>query len=595
LKHPGEAYRNKELPRVSPGNRSDYSWSSIIRSEDAKDDPMKEDTLDDHSIATFVVRKEESVEAALMRCLPSFYATVRTTMGGPGTWEMKPLRYTAKNGRIHVLLRWPTEMVHQWHRNDFSNILRRASRTEARWIGDDIPQDVLDAVHLATWPDGPAAIDEILKHLNALEEDGAESPKPSSKQKARTHDLAIDIPRRKGVRDEDARPVAVAETAKRIHGVMRRRYGADKVLDGSEAVLLGTRTMTKVTRVFVRCNEEARVAITVCMEGGANGMSGIDAKSIVTSDLKELRTVFGRWYKGSAVLPQRANAVTPETPAAVPAASATTPPKPVNDEIILMKKTPAKSTILHPSSYKRALGDGLTAQGVTALLMLFLYLTGLGAAANLSSILAGALLMNLMVIPVARRWGPPAVDRIRGRGPTPLLAEFEKDRPMLAQSDTTQHVPGTVMYVPAPTASATPVDAWTTLATLVEDDDALTERLAAARRECERFDAIATENPTRSTTAEMSSTISRTIPSLSEDLTHVQRHGDDEDVRQAADEVVGIIETIAATARKERLAILGATRDRISTTGRFIETRTGGMGLTSLPEDAARPAGNTMQ
>ena len=595
MKHPGEAYRNKDLPRVSPGNRSDYSWSSIIRSEEPNNGKKEDRTIEDHSVATFAIRKRETGEAALMRCLPSFYSEARTAVGGEKTWQMKPLRYTLGNGSIHVLIRWPTEIVHEWRAKSSSGILRKARTSDYRSVSDDIPQDVLDAVHLATWPDGPAAIDEILKHLNALEDDGAESPKPPSEPKTGTHDLAIDIPRKKGVRDESTRHVAVAETAKRIHAVMRRRYGEDKALDGSEAVLLGTRAMTSGTRIFVRCDEEAHVAITACMDGDAKKMSRIDAKSMDTSDLKELRTVFGRWYKGSAVLPPRANAVAPETPAAVPAASANTPPQPVNCEIVLMKNAPAKSTILRPSSYKRALGDGLTAQGMCALLMLFLYLTGLGAAANLSSILAGALLTNLILVPVVRRWGAPAVDRIRGRGQTPLLAEFEKDGSSSNGLVEAQRVPMSVKYVPAATASAAPIDAWTTLVTLVEDDDALTERLAAARRECERFDAIATENPTRSTTAEMSSTISRTIPSLSEDLTHVRRHGDDEDVLQAAEEVVGIIETIAATARKERLAILGATRDRISTTGRCIESRTGGMGLTSLPEDAARPAGNTIQ
>lgn len=530
----------KDSPFTSPSDKRtalEEAKKKALRSERAY--------AQDRHVLRFTMRKAEGVEDTLMRCLPSFWSTLRARFDGGTADAFRPLSYRRDGQTVVVLASGPDPVMGRLRNESFVDVARQAYDDEMRGFEDVIPQAVLNAVHQATWPDGPAAIDAILAELEKMSQDTGSARKVKSTavttislqkgvasgEKHEKRRIVLVVPRDGTLKGNRQRFSATRAAAK----VIREGLTSGTVHAGIE--LLGVRDSDDGVHVAVSCGEADARTIRQSGTHGLKVLALKDPTAVDANELSSLRNVF------EGVLASGADAV--------PA---------------------VRSTFLRPSSYGRALVHGMTIHGFSVLIMIGLWLVGMVSIGSSTTFLAGMGVMNMGIIPVFRRWALPAAELTR------TLA-----------SDAASRLGSSASAV-LPTAKTTQDerrrraldDAWAELTTLVGRHAAA---VAEARTACERFAALASTHGVTQHAAETAATIERMVPQLAEDLGHIAVHADRAERDAAVLRVVDALKSITVTADTARNSLLQGPRDRLATTISFIEAKSASTPLAAITDD----------
>lgn len=129
------------------------------------DDPY----LASRHLLVFKRREREGDHAMLMRCSTAAWRSLTTILGNEISVKIEPLGYAIRPNGLAILISGCGNSLREWHAQEASDMLRPARQSYVDSIAQDLPQDVLEAIHLAIFPEGPAAIAAILEALDKLD------------------------------------------------------------------------------------------------------------------------------------------------------------------------------------------------------------------------------------------------------------------------------------------------------------------------------------------------------------------------------------------------------------------------------------------
>lgn len=576
------------------------------------------DLLDDTAILMFRMLKGEDASAAQLRCLPAYWTRIRETLGGTRAHEIRPVGHRVDGCWLLVIARFPEETLRTVIDDEISDVTRRATRKDARDIEEPIDQEVLGAIHLATWPEGPAAIEAIIKALDEMDGDrtpaGPTAKKaivPSSRRHPQTHHMVVML-ERGGKTDETRRRRAVEAAA----NIVAKEMSRARISLG--VVLSGTSVRDGTVMVCLECSPEVREAIRGCEAPHVRIVSLKDPTCVDETELEDLRIAFQKSFMGT----MRSIRLVAETksgnskshkeiePSATPVAktpSRRTPtptPTSVNaaEKSVQVAQTASTEIVrssvmhdfMHPESFGATIWQGTLSHGFLSGMVYACYMIGLASSATMESIIVASMIMNMLMLPIVRRWGAPAFSAIGMTGRTaraalPRAANDAAPRPGPAIS-----APATpVAALQAPKADTGDGDAadeaWETILDAVGGEGPA-KRVHDSREACARLVAMTVDHGCDAHTAAIVNTIRTTLPRLAEDLTHMLRHGDEPERTETIGRIVDATAHLARSADAGRKAMLKTVQDRITTTITYIETRTGSDDLSPLDDDTRNAA-----
>lgn len=575
------------------------------------------DFVDDHCVLDFRMRKGEDARTTLVRCLPAYWSDIRTELGGPRAHEIKPIGYTTENGRLLVACRCPQETLRRILTTQISDVTRRMRRMETWNLDETIAADVLDAVHLATWPEGPAAIESIIKALDEMEAGKTPSP-PHPHLDARTG-KPVEEP---SSHPKDDRRVVVFVSGLKGTDRERRMRGVQIAAD------LTARRMSKAgisLGVVLSGTSLRQDAVLVCLECSANVqrcMIGYDADDIRVMglkdptcadsvDIEELKTAFQKRFMdirrsirsqnergnlmntAGSIRSARTNAATGMPTGPQERAPMRTEPVGSVANAVPQPSVPSRTqTMIHgflnPESFRTALWQGMMSHGGLSAIAYLFCLLDFAAVDTVESIIMASLLMNMIIVPLVRRWTLPASTRIGF--PLSRLGPSLLTGGRTGASEPTKAVTGAMKPKPALTAPAVvqvDVDddetgsAWETILSATRDNGQRI-RVRDARTACDRLIAMAKDHEPDAQTATVIDTIGTTLPRLADDLVRILRHSDEPERTGTIESVVGVTEHLARSADAGRRSMLKVVHDRITTTITYIESKTGSECLSAL-------------
>lgn len=481
--------------------------------------------LEGRYVLRLLRRKDEVALDALTNGAPTFWSSVRCVMGSEDAYRFKPLSWGSRGDLVLVVVGADDAYARQWMGRDRTQSLRRAEHGDLRDLGTAIPDDVAAAIHLAIFPDGPRAVQEILDHLHSLDGE-REGVNPHT-------GIAKSTPKRKTL---GSRPRHVAIPTTHDASPNKRRFAA--------AVELA-RIVSDVTTDSDR--RHLRI-VGVTLAGTQTVVSLSDSPVALSGPLR------------SRLHPYVVDA-----------------PSDIDDEIAgslhhrfeqvlddLRPKTVAirKGTILRPATYRQAVWSGLNIHGVTVILLGLALLLGPWTLASVLSAGMVALAINLGLLPPLLRWGPQAIAGMRDT--IPKIGPSTRALPP-QRSETRSLAP--------------PEGHWSTLLRLAPQER---ERIEEARGRCERFVTFAEGRMLDHDATDAVNSVRIHLPEMIANAAALANEARPRERTDVIARTLSVMDAVASAADDARDGLLADVRDRFSTTAGFLEART--RTNLSLPE-----------
>jgi hypothetical protein len=475
--------------------------------------------LDGRIVLRLQCRDGRSALETLLETAPVFWDDLRSSIGSERAHRFKPQSWGTRGYFVLVVIAVDEDLLRTWLPHDRTQLVRRLERGDARDLNEQIPSDVADAIHLATFPDGPRAVQELLDHLEKLDDDGDK----------------VDPVTGMTVRDVDARVPALGGRARHLAMPLaahpspnRKRFAA--------AVALA-----EVVHGSMSASDRAQVRITGVTLTGTNAIVSIAPTEVMLS--RPLREALSRH---ATIEPARIDVDMAQS---------------LHDRFDMALRQQdignsalSKASTLRPATYRAAVRSGLGIHGVTVILLGLVWFFGPWALGTILPVAGLAAIINLGLLPPLLRWGPTALEGARDAVPRIGSAAM-----------------GLVPAGMIPTRRPDPIDPWALLERLAPRE---TDRIEAARAKCDRLLAFADGRMPSQETIDAINSVQIHLPEMVGNAVALAAEARPDERAAVVARALAVMDGVAAAADDARDGLLADARDRFSTTAGFLEART---------------------
>lgn len=462
---------------------------------------------------------DQTAEEALLEQAPLFWNGLRSSIGAEKAHRFVPQTWGMRGYFILLVIAVDEDLLKAWLPHDGMKLVRRLERGDARDLKEKIPPEVADAIHLATFPDGPKAVQEILDHLEALSDPNttidpntgkvvprSEARMPMLGSRARHIELPSDV--RAG--SEKRRHAAVVALSEVVHGSM-------SVSDRRHLQIMGVTLIADKAVVSLAPTEVALSApLRQALGGFTIGEPIVVDRETVDALQSRFDAALHRQDIGNSAL--------------------------------------RRASTLRPATYRAAVRSGLGIHGMTVIILALVWFFGPWALGTMLPVAGLAAMINLGLLPPLLRWGPDVVEGVRHAVPR-------------IGSAAATMVPAGLIPAKAPP----PFDPWSVLARLAPRE---TDRIREAKARCDRLVAFAAGRMLSREAMDAINSVQIHMPEMISNAAALADEARPQERAAVVARALDVMDAVAAAADDARDELLSEARDRFSTSAGFLETRT---------------------
>lgn len=496
--------------------KSQYDEMQARRHKDGR--PMNP-YLDGRIVLRLQCRNGLTPEETLLDTAPAFWTDLRTSIGSEKAHRFRPQSWGSRGYFVLLVIAVDEDLLRTWLPHNGMKLVRRLERGDARDLNEEIPQEVADAIHLATFPDGPKAVQEILDHLEGLD-DPNPTIDPNTGEIVKRDDPRvpmlgsrarhIELPSDSGASRGRRRYAAVVALSEIIHGSMSRSDRRQVRITG--VTLTGGRAVVSLAPTEVALSAPLRQAL---------GRFTISEPASIDRNATE-----SLQHRFDMALQQQD----------------------------IGNSALTKASTLRPATYRAAVRSGLGIHGMTVIILALVWFFGPWAFGTMLPIAGLAAMINLGLLPPLLRWGPDVVDGVRHALPR-------------IGSAATAIVPAGLIPAKAPP----PFDPWAVLTRLAPHEN---DRISKARTKCDRLVAFADGRMLSREAVDAVNSVQIHLPEMISNAAVLADEARPQERIAVIARALDVMDAVAAAADEARDELLSDARDRFSTSAGFLETRT---------------------